>query len=129
MNARGVSPDSDEVTVTPGVPPKPILSVAGGVGNAVLSASVSSDNGSDITKWQYQQKAGTAEYGSWVDIAATGTSMTHTVTGLTNGTEYTFRVRAVNARGNSPDSDGITTTPGLPPTKPELSAVPDDGSA
>ena len=129
VNGAGNGSDSDEVTVVPGVPVKPALSVVAGDGSVVLSASVSSDGGSAITKWQYRQKAGDSAYGSWTDIASTGTSVTHTVTGLVNGTAYGFMVRAVNGSGNSADSDEITVTPAAVPSEPALSAVAGDGSA
>ena len=54
-----------------------------------------------ITKYQYRRKTDTGTYGSWTDIPNSGDTTTrYTVTGLTNGTEYTFAVRAVNAGGN-----------------------------
>ena len=55
--------------------------------------------------------------------------MTHTVTGLVNGTVYTFKVRAVNGQGNSPDSNEITVMPVNVPSEPTLSAVPGDEAA
>ena len=128
VNGVGNSPDSNEVSVVSGVPVKPALSAVFGDGSVVLSASVSSINGSAITKWQYQQKASASEYGEWVDVADTGTSITHTVTGLTNGTVYGFRVRAVNGAGSSPDSDEVTVTPAAVPDEPVLSVVSGDGS-
>ena len=129
VNGVGDSPDSDETTVTPGVPTEPQLAAVGGDSSAALSASVSSTNGSDITKWQYQQKAGVSGYGPWTDIADTGTSIAHTIAGLTNGTAYTFKVRAVNSAGNSAESDEATVTPAAIPVKPALAGVPGDGSA
>ena len=47
-----------------------------------------------ITKYQYRRKTDTGTYGSWTDIPNSGdTTTSYTVTGLTNGTEYTFGVR------------------------------------
>ena len=129
VNGVGDSPDSNEVTIIPGVPDKPVLSAVSSDGSAVLSASVPSDNGSAITKWQYRQRADVLGYGAWTDIAAIGTSMSHTVTGLTNGTVYIFKVRAVNIAGDSPDSDEAAITPAAVPTKPALTVVPGNGGA
>ena len=71
-----------------------------------------------ITKYQYRRKTDTGTYGSWTDIPNSGdTTTSYTVTGLTNGTEYTFGVRAVNAGGNGAAST-VTATPALAPTAP-----------
>ena len=129
VNGVGSGPDSNEASIVSGVPAKPVLAAVAGDGSAVLSASVSSVNGSAITKWQYRQKAGVSAYGSWTDIADTGTSIAHTVTGLVNGTVYGFIVRAVNSSGNSSDSDEITVVPAAVPAKPALAAVSGDSSA
>ena len=71
-----------------------------------------------ITKYQYRRKTDTGTYGSWTDIPNSGdTTTSYTVTGLTNGTQYTFEVRAVNAGGNGAAST-VTATPALAPTAP-----------
>ena len=47
----------------------------------------------------------------WTNIWESNTTTTsHTITGLTNNTKYTFRIRAINTTGPSPASD-TTTTP------------------
>ncbi|MDE0288446.1 MAG: fibronectin type III domain-containing protein, partial [bacterium] len=67
-----------------------------------------SDGGSYITGYQYRQDSG-----SWTSIPSSQPGQAnsinrYTVSGLTNGTTYDFQVRAVNAQGESPPSDGIT---------------------
>ena len=52
----------------------------------------------------------------------TDNTLAYTVTGLTNGTEYTFAVRAVNDPGNGPAST-VTARPIAPPAAPEISSV------
>ncbi len=88
-----------------------------------------------ITKWQYLQKAGSAAWGTnWMDIPGSVASTTeHTITGLTDGTEYSFRVRAVNDFGGAgagfgAQSDVFTITPEL--VKPVLTvSATADGEA
>ncbi|MEA5024114.1 hypothetical protein SDC9_09219 [bioreactor metagenome] len=80
---------------TPGIPTG-ITAVAGN-GEATISFTAPSDHGgSPITGYIVTSSPG--------NIAATGTGTTITVTGLSNGTTYTFTVKAVNAAGNGTDS-------------------------
>ena len=89
-------------------------------GNAwvTLAWTKGDDGGSTITKHQIQQKEGSAEYGAWMDISDSAAGQknqaSHTVTGLTNGTNYAFRVRAVNDEGESDASVEATATPAVP---------------
>ena len=63
-------------------------------------------------------------WGEWSnDFVSTNS---HVVTGLTNGTTYSFQVRANNNQGNGPDSDTVTATPSGPPAVPDLRATPRD---
>ena len=52
------------------------------------------DGGSEITDYEVRID----QTGEWISIGSTDT--THTVTGLVNGTEYVFQVRAVTAAGS-----------------------------
>ena len=81
-------------------------------GNALVELAWANPDDSFITKYQYQQRAGSGSYGAWMDIPGSGaTTIAHTVTGLDNGTAYGFRIRAVNASGNGAQSDEATATP------------------
>ena len=66
-----------------------------------------------ISKYEYQQKEGNGNFGRWDYIPGSRSGTTfHIVTGLTNDTSYTFRVRAVNAAGGSDASVEKPATPG-----------------
>ena len=91
-------------TSAPGAPSN--LTAVGGDGQAVLSWDApASDGGAEITDYEYRIN-GT---NPWISIGSTET--TYTVTGLVNGAEYTFQVRAVNAVGRSAPSNRVEATP------------------
>ncbi|HWB68205.1 MAG TPA: fibronectin type III domain-containing protein, partial [Mycobacteriales bacterium] len=83
----------------PGAPAAPTATA--GLGQATVSWSAPSDNGgSAITGYdvQYSSDGGTT-WTSASDAFHTSTATTQTVTGLTGGTAYVFRVAAFNANG------------------------------
>ena len=102
--------------------PTSVAAVPGQLGNfraharhgAVWLAWTKPPAGDAVDKYQVRRKEGTGNYGAWTDIAQTSPvvqSVSTTVTGLTNGTAYTFQVRAVNARGAGAASAEVTATP------------------
>ena len=81
----------------------------GGDGAVTLSWDPPEDDGgSAITDYQYRID----RRNPWISIGSTDT--THTVTGLVNGTEYVFEVRAVNRIGKSFSSNRAEATPEAP---------------
>jgi predicted phage tail protein len=107
-------------TTAPGVPT--IGSATGGNASAVARwTAPASNGGSAITRYDVQvvNNATNATVGALRTAAANDTQLT--VTGLTNGTTYRFRVRAVNVVGASAfsaDSNAVlvATVPGTPAT-------------
>ena len=94
-------------TSAPGAPTN--LTAVVGDGQVVLSWDApASDGGAEITDYEYRING----RNPWIPIGSTET--TYTVTGLDNGAEYTFQVRAVNRIGKSFAPNQVETTPEAP---------------
>ena len=87
--------------------PAQVTGVSAATGNTQLVVSWTAVT--SATGYTVQWKSGTQEYGSGRQATATGTA--HTVTGLTNGTQYTLRVKATNGTGDGAWSADATGTP------------------
>jgi Fibronectin type III domain len=105
-NSVGDGPESEasgQVTPTSGeTPPGAPTIVSVTAGNAQVTVAWSrptSDGGSAITRYTVTASPG----GKQATVDAPSTEVT--VTGLTNGTPYTFKVHATNAVGDGPPSD------------------------
>ncbi len=108
-------------TVTMAAPARP-TNFAATAGDAQVVLSWTNPQNSDIREWQYQQKVGTGSYGDWTEILNSQADTTsYTVTGLTPGTRYTFKLRAVNigSTAGSPSDAASATPPAKAPAKPD----------
>jgi hypothetical protein len=92
------------------------LSASGNDGGAVISFTAGSANGSAITNYQF----GTFNGLTWSYTALTPADSASpiTITGFTNGSAATVRLKAVNANGSSTDSAAVTFTPQAAPAQP-----------
>ncbi len=92
-------------------------------GQVSLSWTPGGDNGSAITDYIIQYKLNSA--GSWLVFSdGTSISTSATVTGLTNGALYNFRVLAVNDNGASDPSSTASARPiSQTPTVPIASSI------
>ena len=111
-SAERVSDDTVQAApVTNEAPAAPTgLTATSGEGQVTLGWSDPAD--ASITSYDVRQKDGDGEFGDWREIPGSdAATTTHTVTGLTNGTEYAFAIRAVNDNGNSEQSDPASATP------------------
>ena len=154
-NDHGWSEWTDSPTVGPYTPPTPTptptpepslpdapagLTATAGDGSVTLAWSDPSD--SSITGYEYNvnhNDTGTGNlsgWGPWTAIATDSDSATtsHTFTGLTNGREYRYHLRAVNSAGNSTAAPNeapwfASAIPAIPvPDAPaNLSVTPGDG--
>jgi hypothetical protein len=123
INASGPG-DSSAVSkaVTPGAPGPPTIGTAtAGDGQADLSWTAPTvDNGSPVTGYAVTPYIG---YSPQPSTTFDSTVPTQTVTGLTNGVTYRFRVQAINADGPgaySTASNAVTPTGPTPPDPPTI---------
>lgn len=112
-------------SVTPAtVPDAPTSVVAtAGDGSASVAFTAGSSNGSPITNYTVTASPGGA--------TASGESSPITVTGLTNGTAYTFTIVATSAIGNSiasTASASVTPVPPAPGVVSKMAVRPGSGS-
>lgn len=100
------------------------LSATAGDGQATIAFTPGADNGGAITNYQYQ-----LDGGEWVALSPADTSSPVTITGLTNGTAYQVRLRAVTAAddGLGAASDPVSVTPVAPTPVGPTPIEPDVG--
>ena len=100
----GGGDDGEDGDDRPGAPRN--LMAVGGDGQVVLTwRAPSSDGGAAITDYEYRIN----RRNPWISTGSTDT--TYTVTGLVNGREYTFEVRAVNRIGKGRASSRAEAAP------------------
>lgn len=107
----GLSSATHDFTFSAAVPDQVTgLSAIADDGEIALSWSAPNTNGSAIT--DYTVEYSSDDGGNWSTFAdGTSTNTTATVTGLTNDTEYLFRVSAVNGVGTGTASSTLAATP------------------
>ena len=118
VNRVGFGPAAQAGPVTPAAAPLPshihrIRARPLGSNNVELTWDLGYPHDSSITKFQFRRRDESKPYTLWTDIrgshALTGM---HVVTGLKDGEEWRFQVRAVNAAGNGPPSEEVRAIPG-----------------
>ena len=111
-SAGNISPASTAVTgsidTTSSSAPTALIATAGD-GQVSIAFTAPADNGgAAISDYQYELD----DSGTWTS-ASTATSPV-VITGLTNGTAYAIKVRAVNSIGNGNESAGVSVLLGSP---------------
>ena len=118
-----ITDDDDPPTVAK--PAKP-TGLSAEAGNRQVKLTWTDPDDDSITRYNMRQKKGSAAWGSWTAISGSDAdTTTHTVTGLDNDVEYSFRIRARNSSGNSAQSEVVEATPSASAAvpKPVLSAA------
>jgi hypothetical protein len=110
------SPSATPIDTVPGAPTSVTADVSASASQAVVSWTAPTDNGGQsISNYTVNVITG----GSTVSTVSAGTSTSATITGLTNGTSYTFTVTATNSIGTGSASTASSaaipyTVPGAP---------------
>ena len=112
----------------PSVPgaPASLTSTAGDGAVALVWSSPADSGGAPITGYEYRYAAGGAvpEDTPW---RSAGLNIEWTVTGLTNGQQYAFEVRARNRVGEGAARGALATPAGAPGVPASLTATAGDG--
>ena len=115
----GTPPAVTSVTITvrdddtPPLAPRNLTAQAGDT-EATLRwqapAAPSPDHGQPVLHYEYRVKVGTGSFGGWTRFPnSDADTRSHTFTGLTNGTEYTYEVAAVNVAGRGTEAQKSVT--------------------
>src|SRR5271165_4702094 len=107
VNSAGESANSGEVTATPVAPPTAPTGLTATPGNAQVALAWTASTGAA----SYHVKRGTTSGGESTTPIATATTNSYNDTTVTNGTPYYYVVSAVNAGGESGNSNEATATP------------------
>ena len=113
-----------DAIAAPNRPAAPLVTLTTGNEKLTAAWAAPANGGSAITGYDVEWKTGSQ---TWAQAATAGQSATpaadatgHEITGLTNNTEYTVRVRAENDAGDGPWSAEASETPNpAAPGKPQ----------
>ncbi len=122
LNISGPGTESSAITATPSTTPNAPTSLSTTNANqrVTVNFTVPNDGGSAITNYEYSINNGT----SWITPSPSVITSPVTITGLTNGTTYQIKLRALNINGNGTESSAITATPQrTPPSAPTISST------
>ena len=102
------------ISVSASAPAAPTgFAATAGNGSVALSWNSGSNGGSPITDYLIEYST---DGSTWLTFSdGTSSSTSATVSGLTNGTAYSFRVSAINSVNTGSASSVVSATPTLPP--------------
>jgi hypothetical protein len=112
----GMSPS----LTAPATPSAPTASA--GDGQATVNWTAPDDGGSTITKYTVTPYVGSTAQ-TPKDVTGSPAATSTTISGLTNGTAYTFKVKAINAVGSSAESAASNAVTPAPPVASPLAFV------
>ena len=110
LNESGAGAASGSVSVIAGAPDAPTIdSIVSGNGQAIITFAPGADNGSAITNYEYSFDGVT-----YIALNPADATSPITIPGLSNGTEYSITLRALNDRGEGAASAIGSVTAGAP---------------
>ena len=122
INSQGTGAASSAVSVTPAAAPAAPTGLAAtpGDGSATIAFTAGSGNGAAISNYQYSTNDGA----TWTTRSPTSAASPIAITGLTNGTTYQIKLRAVNSQGTSAESSAVSATPAAAPAAQKPTPTP-----
>jgi adhesin/invasin len=103
---------------TPGAPTITTIT-PGDASLSVAFTAPASDGGATITNYEYSTNNG----GSWTAVSPASATSPVSIAGLTNGTTYQVRLRAVNSAGSGTQSSAQAGTPRTVPDAPTITSI------
>jgi hypothetical protein len=94
------------------------LSATAGDSQISIDFTAGANNGSALTNYKYS-----LDNSTYTAFSPSDTTTPLVIPGLTNGTSYTIRLKAVNAAGDSVASSSVTATPVSPLTVISVAAI------
>jgi len=122
--ADGTTRFSIDLVDTP-APPSVLVGLSGD-GQVQLSWNAATSDGTPLIRYELQ-RATTSTFAGATAITLFGTAVIHTDLGVVNGTQYWYRVRAVNSIGESDWSNAVG--PIVPLPIPTFALAQDTGSS
>ena len=126
-NTSSVTTDSIVLDTT--APTNGTVTATGATGAVALSWTNFRDTGSGIASYIVAKAAGTTAPSNCSTAAWTGTDESATISGLTDGASYSFRVCAVDSAGNTSTGATVTKVPAPEYTAPSGSIVVNGGAS
>ena len=137
VNGIGDGEPAERSVILIGVPNAPTdVRMTRGDGELVVEWDASeAEELRPVTDYVVRWKSGTQDYDpddpndpndSARELVVASATLAGTIPGLDNGTEYTAKVQARNARGESEDSAQVSETPGKAPDAPTVTVTPGD---
>ena len=123
VNSGGEGTATDWVTATPVAPtPAAPTGFSARAGDGQVSLSWTDPSDASITRYELRYgKRSERSSASWAAISdSDATTVSHMVSSLENGEEYSFKLRAVNTSGNGAATDWVSATPSATVVLPEL---------